>query len=232
MIDRRTFIRSTLATALLPWTVAAGTRADKPLLWADYLDALQQLASAHANRAVTQRHLATRATQLLQQLDLSDSTFQAALDASHESGNRFWHWQRLTKESTIKGGVLTIVQDQDVPLHDHPGATGMVRVLTGEVEVWQFDRPVAAPAGPTDSRAVLERACRRVMRPGDIATLSPASGNIHALRARSSTCSMLDYFIPPYVRSKRTWFQPVDTDWFDQTRILCRCIHENDFYLS
>ena len=232
MIDRRTFMLASLATALMPRAVTAGMRADKSLLWADFLDAMKQLASACAARAITQRDMAARGVQLLRQLDVTGSDFQEAVQSSYESGNRFWLWQRLTKESGIKGGILNIEQEQDVPLHDHPGATGMVRVLTGEVEVWQFDRPESAPSVVANGQAVLERVTHCVMRPGDIAMLSPDSGNIHALRARSKTCSMLDYFIPPYERSERTWFQPVDADWFGKMHITCRCIHENDFYMS
>ena len=154
MIDRRTFMLASLATALMPRAVTAGMRADKSLLWADFLGAMKQLASACAARAITQRDMAARGVQLLRQLDVTGSDFQEAVQSSYESGNRFWLWQRLTKESGIKGGILNIEQEQDVPLHDHPGATGMVRVLTGEVEVWQFDRSVTAAAIRTAGQTV------------------------------------------------------------------------------
>ncbi len=231
MLNRRNFVLASLATACLPGTVTAGMRVNNPLLWTQYLREVKQLASAYGDRTITQPAMASRGMQLLQQLDTTDNDFQAAVHASWESGNRFWLWQRLTKESTVKGGILNIERDQDVPLHDHPGATGMVRVLTGEVEVWQFDRTVKA-ADRSGNHAVLELVTHRVMQPGDIAVLSPDSGNIHALRARSKTCSMLDYFIPPYERSERTWYQPVDDGWHDKARISCESISEDDFYMS
>lgn len=231
MLNRRNFVLASLATACLPGTVTAGMRVDSPLSWTQYLREVKQLASAYGDRAMTQSAMAARGMQLLQQLDTSDSSFLAAIQDSYESGNRFWLWQRLTKESAIKGGILTIERDQDVPLHDHPGATGMVRVLTGEVEVWQFDRAVKAADNSAD-HDVLELVTHRIMQPGDIAVLSPDSGNIHALRARSRECSMLDYFIPPYERSERTWYRPVDDDWHDKARISCESISENDFYAS
>jgi hypothetical protein len=232
MINRRTFMLTSLATVLTPRAVTATTRADISLSWTDYLDEMKQLASAYADKAITQGDMAARGMQLLQQLDIADNEFQAAVHASYESGNRFWLWQRLTKESDIKGGILNIGQDHDVPLHDHPGATGMIRVLTGEVEVWQFDRSITATATKTAGRTVLERVTHRVMHAGDIAILSPDRGNIHALRALSKACSMLDYFIPPYERSDRTWYQPVDDGWYDKTRITCKSITENDFYMA
>lgn len=231
MLNRRDLLLASLATALLPAGVTAGMRVDRPTSWTQYLREVKQLASAYDDRTITQGDMAARGVQLLRQLDTTDNAFQAAVYASWESGNRFWLWQRLTKESTVKGGILNIERDQDVPLHDHPGATGMVRVLTGEVEVWQFDRAVKATDRPGD-HAVLELVTHRVMQPGDIAVLSPDSGNIHALRARSRECSMLDYFIPPYERSERTWYQPVDDGWHDKARISCESISEDDFYMS
>ena len=231
MLNRRNFVLASLAAALLPAGVTASMRAHKTLSWADYLREMKQLASAYADRTITQSAMAARGVQLLQQLDTTGNEFQTAVLESYESGNRFWLWQRLTKESGINGGILNIEQGQDVPLHDHPGATGMVRVLTGEVEVWQFDRAVKATDRSGD-HDVLELVTHRVMQPGDIAVLSPDRGNIHALRARSKQCSMLDYFIPPYERSKRTWYQPVDDGWHDKARISCESISEDDFYTS
>jgi hypothetical protein len=231
MLNRRDFLLASLATLCMPGSVTAGMRMERPLSWTDYLREVKQLASAYGDRTITQTAMAARGVRLLQQLDTTDNAFQAAVHASWESGNRFWLWQRLTKESTVKGGILNIERDQDVPLHDHPGATGMVRVLTGEVEVWQFDRAGKA-ADRSGDHDVLELVTHRVIQPGDTAVLSPDSGNIHALRARSRECSMLDYFIPPYERSERTWYRPVDDDWHDKARISCESISEYDFYTS
>jgi hypothetical protein len=232
VLNRRNFMLASLSATLMPGALIAGMHAEKPLSWTAYQGEMTQLASAWADRSITQHEMAARGVQLLQQLDTTDAAFQAAVNASFESGNRFWLWQRLTREYGINGGILNIERDQDVPLHDHPGATGMVRILSGEVEVWQFDRSVTVATAKTDGQAVLERVTHRIMQPGDIAMLSPDSGNIHALRARSRTCRMLDYFIPPYKRSDRTWFLPIDDDWHNNSRISCQCISENDFYLS
>jgi len=232
MVDRRRFMLASLVTALLPHAVLASARIGTRLSWTDYQNEMRQLASAYADRIVTQADMAARGVQLLRQLDTADDAFRDARHASYESGNRFWLWQRLTKDHNIKGGILNIEQDQDVPLHDHPGATGMVRVLSGEVEVWQFDRSVTAAVIKSEGQALLERVTHHVLQPGDIATLSPDSGNIHALRARSKTCSMLDYFIPPYERSERTWYQPVGDDWHEKAQVICQSVPENDFYMS
>jgi hypothetical protein len=107
----------------------------------------------------------------------------------------------------------------------------MLRVLSGSVEVWQYDR-VGAPAVAGDETCLLKRTGHRILRPGDTAMLLPEHGNIHALRAGSAQCSMLDFFIPPYQRKLRSWYQPLDDDWTATGQIMCRRIPENEFYLS
>jgi len=229
MINRRDFVLAALGMAVAPGAVAAVNRAGNNLVWADYCDEILQLALAYLEGAIPQPDMAARGVQLLQRLNTSDDAFQAAVQTSWESGNRYWLWQRLTKETGVTGGILTIDHKHAVPMHDHPGATGMIRVLKGEVEVWQYD---CSEPSTTDGHAILDLMSHRILRPGDIAVLSPERGNIHALHAQSKSCHMLDYFIPPYRREKRTWYQPLNNGWHDKDQVICRSISENEFYMS
>jgi quercetin dioxygenase-like cupin family protein len=136
-------------------------------------------------------------------------------------------WQRLIKEKNLNGGILTIERDQLVQLHDHPGATGILRIISGETEVWQFDE--LTQKQNTDGTAELALVSHEILKPGDMAVLNPESGNIHALRALSNECSMLDFFIPPYQRSQRSWYRPLDEDWFNRDKISCRKIPQDDY---
>lgn len=215
---------------LLPQRLlSAATRGDD---WESFIDGMCRLAASHADGVASEKAVAVHGTRLLQQLDVSNAGFAEAVSAAYETGNRFWLWQRLTREPVLNGGILTVARGRDVPLHDHPGATGLLRVLAGELEVWQFDRLPVNGSQLHDGLADLQRVSHRVLRPGDTAVLSPAHGNIHALRARSSECSMLDYFIPPYRRSTRSWYEPLDAGWTSGEHITCRCIPETEFYAS
>jgi len=131
------------------------------------------------------------------------------------------------KAENINGGILNIDNKQVVQLHDHPGATGMVRIISGEVEIWQFDNSTDNAA--TQDINELTRVSRNILRAGDVAVLTPDNGNIHALRSISKTCSMLDFFIPPYEKSQRNWFEPLEDNWFDKEKILCRRISQHVF---
>lgn len=229
MLSRRELLLLSMGLALLPVAARAGNRLDNPVNWQTFLEEMKRLADRAAVGRTTDSTMAEQGMYFLQQLNLESADFEDAVNQAYESGNRYWLWQRMIKEDNINGGVLNIDSEQLVQLHDHPGATGMLRIISGEAEVWQFDR-VAAGADAEDSHiAELHRVSRRMLKPGDTALLTPESGNIHALRAVTRQCSMLDIFIPPYSRSQRSWFIPMHEDWFDLQAITCRRVPEYEY---
>jgi hypothetical protein len=232
LISRRELLLAAVGAVCLPWQVLARSTPDALLSWHEFLSGMQSLAAAHADGFLQHASVSRQALLLIQQLDTGSEAFRTAVQESWESGNRFWLWQRLTREANLKGGILNIDSDAAVPLHDHPGASGMLRVLTGEVEVWQFDRQPDDSDNTDAGQATLQRVSRKILGPGETAVLLPESGNIHALRSVSTQCSMLDYFIPPYQRSERCWYQPEDSDWMSREQITCRRIHEHEYLMS
>ena len=243
MISRRELLLAAGAAALLPARVMASGghvtagqdgAEQKNINWSEFQAQMTALAAAEANRSVDQKVIAERGMQVLKQLDIYSADFKEAVDASYETGNRYWLWQRLIKGQNINGGILNIDSDQLVQLHDHPGATGMVRIISGEVEAWQFDeagqdRAVTAESADKKDVTDLARVSHRILKTGDMAVLTPDRGNIHALRAISKQCSMLDFFIPPYRRSQRNWYEPLEANWFDKEKVTCRKIPQHAY---
>ena len=218
--------------ATLPWwpgTLQACDRQQEPIVWEALLAEMEQLADHAAELATGHQSVARQGIQLLRRFDPAGAGFERAVNASYESGNQYWFWQRLVKRQRINGGVLHIESSRPVQLHDHPGATGMLRILDGEAEVWQFDEVSSRTLPDGSSVSRLARVSHRLMRPGDVAALTPAAGNIHALRAVSRQCRMLDFFIPSYVRSQRSWNEPVSRDWMEKETISCRRIAQHEY---
>jgi quercetin dioxygenase-like cupin family protein len=232
-MKRRDFFLVSLALLLTPWLPRASGATPAALDWQAFLAAMRELASQEYDDPNLVRTRGERGVRLLQQLDIEDTGFRHAVDSSWESGNRFWLWQRLSRERGLNGGILTIEHGHEVPLHDHPQSTGMLRILSGEAEIWQFDRLAGAEGEEEGAgRVVLQCVSHRVLQPGDTAVLYPRAGNIHALRALSRECRMLDYFIPPYVRSQRTWYEPLAGGWRSQQRIQCLALPEQVFHTA
>ncbi len=203
--------------------------------WHEFENKMQSLANGQGKAAENIADFQAVADQgmgLLQQLDIDSTEFTRAVNDSYESGNRYWLWQRMIKAQNIKGGILNIERKQLVQLHDHPGAIGMVRVISGETAVWQFDEVKQNEVHSGHVTAELNCVSRRILKPGDTAVLMPKKGNIHALRALTKECRMLDIFIPPYERSLRSWYQPFADNWFNQDRIFCLKIPQQEFFMA
>jgi hypothetical protein len=239
MLNRRKILLGTVASLFVPrWTIAnsmsiESTRSKK-LNWPDFQQQMEQLSFIRESMVddghfIAQNRLAKQGLALLSQLDINSASFKQAVEQSYESGNRYWLWQRLMKRGNLNGGILNIDQTEMVQLHDHPGATGMVRIISGEAEVWLFDENKQKTS---DNETELNRVSRKILKVGDTAVLSPNKGNIHALRSITKECRMLDFFIPPYQRSQRSWFEPLADNWFDQENIHCRKIPQDEYTLA
>jgi hypothetical protein len=234
MLSRRQLLLAVTTAALLPARVLASAGQQEKagsgeIGWSEFQRRMNALADAQAASSIDQQMLVTRGQQNLKQLDIRSPQFSDAVDVSYETGNRYWLWQRLIKQQNINGGILNINSEQLVQLHDHPGATGLLRIISGEVEVWQFDESAEPGTVASQELSELARLSHKVLRAGDMAVLTPDKGNIHALRSISKECRMLDFFIPPYVVSQRSWYQPQLENWFDKERILCRKIPQHAY---
>ncbi len=228
MINRRDFILAALGMISIPYPLLAGMQSRSALSWDEFLTGMQALVQQHKNHSMSLADVSEHGLKIMQQLDVDSDSFIQAIAHSYESGNRFWLWQRLVKERGLNGGVLHVERQQAIPLHDHPQATGMLRMLSGEAEVWQFDR-VSTQAATDGSRlATLRLRSHKLLKPGDSAVLTPAKGNIHAIKAKSPQCSMLDFFIPPYSKSERSWYTPV-SGGLNQQQLVCTQTSEHEF---
>jgi quercetin dioxygenase-like cupin family protein len=227
MMNRRELLLGLASlVAVLPGKGALATAIGK-VGWNSFMSEMWDLAQGHKSGKISQLEMEKRGLALLANLDTQCPLFLKAVENSFESGNLFWMWQRLVKERDLNGGILNIEKKQIVKLHDHPGATGMVRVISGETEAWLFDRSQADNQGAGETE--LKLLYHGILRPGDTAKVTPGKGNIHALRAVSDECAMLDFFIPPYDRSQRFWFEPTNDNWFNKERVSCLAIPQKEY---
>ncbi len=232
MISRRELLLVSLGLVSLPHRAFASHEQSKQIGWDKFLAEMRRLADSIAAGDTGQITIARNGEKFLQQLDTDSAEFRTAVKDAFETGNQYWFWQRMIKEQNINGGMLNIDSEQVVLLHDHPGANGMLRIISGETEVWQFDRIASSIAHDGTTTAELKRVSHRILKPGDTAVLTPDAGNIHALRAISKKCSMLDFFIPPYKKSRRSWYRPFDNDWYNSETITCRSIPQHEFEMA
>ncbi|KAM3606029.1 uncharacterized protein V6R79_009631 [Siganus canaliculatus] len=105
-------------------------------------------------------------------------------------------------------GVFLLKSGASIPLHDHPGMHGVLKVMYGTVRIRCFDRlePQVAPPLPASAAPAAVGALRRsVLRSTGEYTedsgpcvLSPDRDNIHQIEAVDGPTAFLDILAPPY----------------------------------
>lgn len=95
-------------------------------------------------------------------------------------------------------GVFLLRAGACIPLHDHPGMHGLLKVLYGKLRISCFDRPEPAAAPPgAPSRSVL-RSSAIYTEHSPPGLLSPDRDNLHRIDAVDGPTAFLDILAPPY----------------------------------
>lgn len=116
-----------------------------------------------------------------------------------------------TEEFSI--GVFLLRSGASIPLHDHPGMKGMLKVLYGRVNVRCFDKledslsvgalmpPFSPPLSPMEKTSVWRSALRSITEYSETSgpcLLTPLQDNLHQIDAVGGPTAFLDILAPPY----------------------------------
>jgi hypothetical protein len=115
-----------------------------------------------------------------------------------------WTERVLFERPDLHASLFLVPAGRELPLHDHPEMTVLLRVLAGRVEISSFDWVAGSPgvARPRPPRTVGPDDPCDVLRPRD--------GNLHHLRALEDT-AFVDLFSPYYDEAAGrpcTYFRP------------------------
>jgi hypothetical protein len=102
-----------------------------------------------------------------------------------------WCERLLFERPEIHASLFLVPAGRELPLHDHPEMTVMLRVLAGRLEIRSFDW---VPELPCHARA---RPARTVGPADRCDVLRPRDGNLHHIRALEDT-AFVDLFSPYY----------------------------------
>ena len=127
---------------------------------------------------------------------------------NHQNSWPQWGWYPFVDETDIRIGLLEIHKDKPVPIHDHPGANGLLLVLGGTLRVDEYlPRPMEGLNKIKIVELVLQQ--RTIFDTNDYALITPNDGNIHSLIAETDICLVLDILLTPYDETQRTWYMPM-----------------------
>ncbi|XP_013878471.1 2-aminoethanethiol (cysteamine) dioxygenase b [Austrofundulus limnaeus] len=118
-------------------------------------------------------------------------------------------YMHICETDQFSMGVFLLKTGASIPLHDHPGMHGVLKVLYGKVRISCFDRLErscgSAPPHPTVPAAQTGSLRRSVLRSTAEFTeesgpcvLSPDRDNLHQIDAVDGPTAFMDILAPPY----------------------------------
>ncbi|OCT69884.1 2-aminoethanethiol dioxygenase [Xenopus laevis] len=120
-------------------------------------------------------------------------------------------YMHICETSCFSMGVFLLRPGACIPLHDHPGMHGLLKVLYGKLRISGFDRLEASeppealafspPLLPYQYNCVCRAALRSAGDFGDNSPpclLAPHRENLHQISAEEGPAAFLDILAPPY----------------------------------
>lgn len=150
--------------------------------------------------------------------------------------------------------VFVVKQGKRLPLHDHPGMFGLLKVIHGNINVKTYSPldPSQYPIPQSLSERLANKYGRQIAvfptrfegskvcsEDDNCCVISPDSNNIHEISSGSGTAAFLDILAPPYNDKPEgqyrpcSYFREIETDSHDCTlRYLVRINPPSDYWCN
>jgi hypothetical protein len=119
-----------------------------------------------------------------------------------------WVWMPLAQDAESGIGILKLNPALPVPLHDHPGRAGGLIVLNGIVETVQYQLDHSYH-NRSNSLCKIKQTDKKNLRRDDVTFYTSSEGNIHALRAQNTECTLLAAYVQLEPCRPRSWYFPI-----------------------
>lgn len=121
-------------------------------------------------------------------------------------------YMHICESDAFSMGVFLLKTGASIPLHDHPGMYGMLKVIYGKVRISCFDRldksrdgasgvqfnPPLMPYQRSSLRPTVLKSVGEYTEESSPCVLSPQKDNIHQIDAVDGPTAFLDILAPPY----------------------------------
>lgn len=147
----------------------------------------------------------TELVSLLSQITAEDLNIAPPKKLSASSPSAPVTYMHICETDAFSMGAFLLKPGASIPLHDHPGMNGMLKVLYGKVDIRCYDKLDEAAGAEAEHERQAEAVSRAVLRSSGQFTaqsgpcvLSPARDNLHEIDAVDGPAAFLDILAPPY----------------------------------
>lgn len=111
-------------------------------------------------------------------------------------------------------GIFLIKPNKMMPLHDHPGMNGIMKVLFGSMTVTSYSQRDSKQIVQEGTPLLCKFYSQKVLDPtSEPCVLHSLTGNIHQIQANNNVVAFLDILAPPYNPSEGrdcTYYERLD----------------------
>lgn len=140
------------------------------------------------------------------------------LEPSHDQhADCGWSWTGLIDNEYLRVGLLSLNEESTIPIHDHPGSSGLLLILEGHLRVQEYQCHAASMTQSQRRIVEMERVNRQLFGPGEYGAFSSTQGNIHSLQSFDRPCLILGLLLSPYRNEDRTWYMSLEENGLSET---------------
>jgi hypothetical protein len=143
---------------------------------------------------------------LMQYQKFHDTVKTAVTNTLH--GSRQWTYKPLADTSLLQVGITSFYQSKPVNLHDHPGSYGAQRVISGNVEIQQYQ--FTSESSKKQSIISLEKKTKYNLHKNECAVFQPFIGNLHEVKSITKQSVVLTMRINSNTPHEKSWYFPMD----------------------
>lgn len=137
----------------------------------------------------------------------------------------------LFRGDFLRANIVSIVAERELPLHDHPDASGITLLIDGHAQITQCELD-GYPVRGNNTDCQLTVISDQVYTAGEISCFTTKQRNIHRIKALTHRCSMLVIHISPLQVSKQSYFfasspQAPNTNRLQTLRVPAKTLRSN-----
>ena len=127
----------------------------------------------------------------------------------------------LFENHNIKASLVILENGRSLPLHDHPGASGMMFVVDGSVNICHCNAEPLKPGQPLSLNVVQ----KNTLEKNDVSWFTANEKNIHSIEAVSPRALLLVIHTPVFSSQQQSYYFPLAGSLYTGSRVQAQRIN-------
>ena len=144
------------------------------------------------------------------------------VEALKKAKNKIINKQHLIssvfKSDFLHVKLISMTPERSLPLHDHPGTSGSMMVISGRVHAIACEQE--APRNGNQTRCLLKVVKNTTLYTGDSCCFTETQQNIHSFKALTERAVIIIAHVNPFATNQQSYFFPASPQQKLNTQIM------------